>query len=81
MLKCDIRKYVPSMDHMILKALLERKIKCRQTLDLAFAIIDGSNAQEEVTALFPGDTLFTRLERRKGLPIGIRRRSFSPTFI
>ena len=65
-LKCDIRKYFPSMDHLILKELLERTIKCRRTLDLAFTIIDGSNPQEEVRALFPGDTLFTPLERRKG---------------
>jgi hypothetical protein len=69
-LKCDIRKYFPSMDHLILKGLLEKAVKCRPTLDLVSAIIDGSNAQEEVNALFAGDTLFTRLERRKGLPIG-----------
>jgi len=69
-LKCDIRKYFPSMDHSVLKELLEKAIKCRPTLDLVSAIIDGPNAQEEVSALFPGDTLFTRLERRKGLPIG-----------
>jgi retron-type reverse transcriptase len=69
-LKCDIRKYFPSMDHAILKELLERAIKCRPTLDLVSAIVDGSNAQEEVSAFFPGDTLFTPLERRKGLPIG-----------
>jgi len=69
-LQCDIRKYFPSMDHLILKELVERKIKCRRTLDLVSAIVDGSNRQEEVSALFPGDTLFTRLERRKGLPIG-----------
>jgi retron-type reverse transcriptase len=69
-LKCDIRKYFPSMDHRILKGLLEKAVKCRPTLDLVSAIIDGSNAQEEVNALFAGDTLFTRLERRKGLPIG-----------
>jgi hypothetical protein len=58
------------MDHAILKELLERAIKCRPTLDLVAAIIDGSNAQEEVSAVFPGDTLLTPLERRKGLPIG-----------
>ena len=69
-LKCDVRKYFPSIDHAILKELLERAIKCRPTLDLVSAIIDGSNAQEEVSAVFPGDTLLTPLERRKGLPIG-----------
>ncbi len=69
-LKCDIRKYFPSMDHLVLKELLERAVKCRPTLDLVAAIIDCSNAQEEVSAWFPGDTLFTPLERPKGLPIG-----------
>ncbi|MGC9948509.1 MAG: reverse transcriptase/maturase family protein [Bryobacteraceae bacterium] len=69
-LKCDVRKYFPSMDHLILKELLARAIKCKPTLELVSAIVDGSNAQEEVSAVFPGDTLFTRLERRKGLPIG-----------
>jgi hypothetical protein len=43
-LKCDIFRYFPSMDHRILKELLERAIKCRPTLDLVSAIIDGSNA-------------------------------------
>ena len=58
------------MDRSILKDLLAKSVKCALTLDLAAAIIDGSNPQEEVSAIFPGDTLFTRLERRKGLPIG-----------
>jgi hypothetical protein len=65
------------MDHRILKELLERAIKCRPTLDLVSAIIDGSNAQEEVSAFFPADTLFTPLERRKGLPIGNQTSQFS----
>lgn len=33
-------------------------------------IIDNSNEQEFVYDLFPGDDLFTPLERRKGLPLG-----------
>ncbi len=69
-LKCDIRKYFPSMDHQVLKDLLARVVKCRPTLALVSAIIDGSNEQEPVSTLFPGDTLFTRFERRRGLPIG-----------
>jgi len=31
-LQCDIRKYFPSIDHEILKQLLRRKLKCRDTL-------------------------------------------------
>ncbi len=69
-LKCDIRKYFPSIDHAILKDLIARAIKCRKTLELAGRIIDGSNEQEEVIDYFPGDSLFTPLERRRGLPIG-----------
>lgn len=69
-LKCDIRKYFPSIDHEMLKSLLARAIKCGQTLDLAHRIIDGSNPQEAVVAYFPGDNLFTPFERRRGLPIG-----------
>jgi retron-type reverse transcriptase len=69
-LKCDIRKYFPSIDHVILKDLLARVIKCPQTLDLAGRIIDGSNPQEEIIAYYPGDDLFTPHERRRGLPLG-----------
>jgi retron-type reverse transcriptase len=69
-LKCDIRKYFPSIDHAILKGLLLRAIKCRRTLALADAIIDGSNPQEELFHYFPGDDLFTPHQRRRGLPLG-----------
>jgi len=69
-LKCDIRKYFPSIDHAILKDLLARVIKCRRTLELAGRIIDGSNEQEPAEAYFDGDDLFTPYERRRGLPIG-----------
>ena len=54
-LKCDIRKYFPSLDHVILKELLGRAIKCRPTLDLAARIIDGSNPQEDSIAYYPGE--------------------------
>ncbi len=69
-LKCDIRKYFPSIDHEILKSLLRRKIACADTLWLIETIIDNSNPQVEHLHYFPGDTLFTPPERRRGLPIG-----------
>lgn len=69
-LKADARKFFPSMDHAILKRLLARKIKDPQILWLLDRIIDSSNAQQPVYELFRGDSLFTPLERRKGLPIG-----------
>lgn len=69
-LKCDIRKYFPSIDHRILQDLLRRAVKRPSTLALADRLIDGSNPQEEILAYFPGEDLFTPGERRRGLPIG-----------
>lgn len=69
-LKCDLEKYFPSIDHEILKARLARKLKCRDTLWLLGEIIDNSNPQEDIIRHFPCDTLLTPLERRRGLPIG-----------
>ena len=69
-LKCDIRKYFPSIDHDILKGQLAAAVKCRRVLDLAGRIIDGSNPQELVNSYFPGDDLFAPFERRRGLPLG-----------
>jgi len=69
-LQCDIQKYFPSIDHAILKSLIRRKIKCRDTLWLIDTIIDHSNQQEWVNTYFPGDDLFSPQQRRHGLPIG-----------
>lgn len=69
-LQCDVQKYFPSIDHEILKAVIRRKIKCPETLWLIEQIIDRSNEQDPVLHYFPGDTLLTPNERRKGLPIG-----------
>ena len=69
-LQCDIKKYFPSIDHIILKQLIRRKIKCPDTLWLIDAIIDNSNEQEGVIDYFPGDDLLTPVNRRRGLPIG-----------
>jgi retron-type reverse transcriptase len=69
-LQCDLRKYFPSIDLTLLKAILRRKIKCPDTLWLIDTIIDGSNEQEPFIEYFPGDELLTPLQRRRGLPIG-----------
>lgn len=69
-LQGDIRKYFPSIDHEILKALIRRRIKCSDTLWLIDTIINASNEQEPAIAYFPGDDLLTPIQRRKGLPIG-----------
>lgn len=69
-LQCDIRKYFPTIDHIILKELIRRKIKCPDTLWLIDTLIDNSNEQEIVIDYFPGDELLTPITRRRGLPIG-----------
>lgn len=69
-LRADVYRYFPSIDHAILKADLRRRIACPQTLWLCDTIIDGSNAQEPVELYFPGDDLFSPFARRRGLPIG-----------
>jgi len=69
-LKCDVRKYFASIDHEILKGLLERVVKCRATLDLAALVIDGFHGPDEAAQYFEGDDLFTPFERRRGLPLG-----------
>jgi retron-type reverse transcriptase len=69
-LKCDIRRYFPSIDHETLAALLARAVKCRPTLDLAGRIIAGFHGAPEPAVYYPGDDLFTPLERSLGLPLG-----------
>jgi retron-type reverse transcriptase len=69
-LKLDLSRFFPSIDHAVLKAELRRALHDEGTLWLADTIIDGSNPQEPVSPYFPGDDLFSPLGRRRGLPIG-----------
>lgn len=69
-LKMDIRKFFPSIDHEILKQQMRRNIKDRDVLWLCELIVDCSNAQEKVRNFFPGDDLLTHLGHRCGIPIG-----------
>lgn len=69
-LKCDIRKYFPSIDHEVLKFVIRKKISDKDTLWLIDRIIDRSNLQDIVVDYYPGDDLLAPLQRRKGLPIG-----------
>lgn len=69
-LRCDIHRFFPSIDHAVAKAEARRFVACPRTLAVLDAVIDGSNPQEPVTGYFPGDDLFTPFERRRGLPLG-----------
>ncbi len=69
-LRCDIHRFFPSIDHAVAKADARRFVACPRTLAVLDAVIDGSNPQEPVPAYYPGDDLFTPHERRRGLPLG-----------
>lgn len=69
-LKADIRKFFPSIDHQILLDLVARKIKDPEVLRLVDLLVRHSNPQEPVLHWFPGDDLLTPSERMRGLPIG-----------
>ena len=69
-LKADVRKFFPSIDHRVLEGAIARKIKDPDVLWLVGRIIDHSNPQDPVLMWFPGDDLFTPTERRRGLPLG-----------
>jgi RNA-directed DNA polymerase len=69
-LRADIFRYFPSIDHAILKSLFRRRLACEQTLVLMDRIVDASNTQEPVELHFPSDDLFEPYRRRRGLPIG-----------
>jgi RNA-directed DNA polymerase len=69
-LRCDVFRFFPAIDHAILKRDFRRRIACAPTLALMDRIVDGSNDQEPVNLHFPGDDLFAPYERRRGLPIG-----------
>lgn len=42
-LKIDVRKFYPSIDHDVLKAIVRKKIKCKETLALLDEIIDSAD--------------------------------------
>jgi len=69
-LKGDVVKFFPSLDHAVVKASVRRVIHDRDFLRVLDLVIDGSNPQEEVIHYFPGDDLFTPYDRRHGIPIG-----------
>lgn len=73
-LKCDIRKFFPSVDHTVLKREIRWKIACPDTLWLCDLIIDNSNPQEPSGVWWPGDYCALDdaggLAPRRGLPIG-----------
>jgi retron-type reverse transcriptase len=68
-LKCDVARYFPSIDHQILLELLGRKIADERVIQLLSVIIKHSPLEKHEPVWFPGDDLLAPL-RPHGLPIG-----------
>ena len=71
-LRCDIVKHFPLIDHAVLLEILGQTIKDKQVLWLIRQIINsgaGVLAKEYEMVYFPGDDLFA-VHRPRGLPIG-----------
>lgn len=68
-LKCDVRKYFPSIDHKILDTLLRRVIADERLMDLIRLIL-ASHADGERQVWQPGGDLFDVRAVKHGLPIG-----------
>jgi len=72
-LRADIRKFYPSVDHELLSGLIARRIRDPRVLDLVRVILrsgEGILDSECEPVWFPGDDRFTPGARRRGLPIG-----------
>ena len=55
-LRCDLYRYFPSIDHAVLKADVRRRIRCARTLWLIDAVIDGSNPRSRCICTIPETT-------------------------
>jgi RNA-directed DNA polymerase len=73
LLKGDIVKFFPSVDHDILQAVLWRHVADRRLRILIERIVTSGRGvleEERPPAWFPGDDLLSPAERHCGLPIG-----------
>lgn len=71
-LRCDVVRHFPSLDHALLRAKLARHIPDERVMGLADGILAsgaGVLAEEYTQVYFPGDDLLAAC-RPRGLPIG-----------
>lgn len=67
-LKADIRRYFPSIDHQILLGAIRRVVADKRVLDLVRLIL--ASHRDGVRVEWQAGDLFSREERPHGLPIG-----------
>ncbi len=70
-LKCDVHKFFPSIDHQILRGKLEREVRCSGVRALIGHILASHQTGPEIPpSMFPGDDWVEIVNRPRGLPIG-----------
>lgn len=69
-LKLDISRYFPSIDHGLLKTKLRQRIKDGGVLNLLERLIDSAPSGSASPIAAPGDDLVDLMQRGRGLPIG-----------
>jgi hypothetical protein len=70
-LKCDVRKFFPNVDHQVLFDALSQHVHCDGVLRLIHTILASYRTGDDVPApLFPGDDLAEVSLRPRGVPIG-----------
>ncbi|MEI6341468.1 MAG: RNA-directed DNA polymerase [Verrucomicrobiota bacterium] len=70
-LKCDVRKFFPNMDHAVLTGLLEPWVECARVRELVRRIIASHRTGPDVPPpWFPGEDWTEAVARPRGLPIG-----------
>jgi hypothetical protein len=70
-LKCDVRKFFPNIDHAVLLALLAPFLRCRGVWELVQKILASFQTGGDVPApLFANDDWVAAGMRPRGLPIG-----------
>ena len=69
-LRADVRKFYPSVDHEILLGLLRRRVRSGPVLNVIERILSVGDGERAPLSYFPGDDLFSPVERARGLPIG-----------
>jgi hypothetical protein len=69
-LKCDVRKFFPNIDHAILRSRLDGVSRCGQVMGLIGALIGSHRTGDDIPpSWFGGDELLDGT-RARGLPIG-----------
>jgi len=70
-LKCDVAKFFPSLDHAILRERLWPLVECAGTRQLIERILDSHRTTGwPAPVVLPGEEMLAAAERPRGLPIG-----------